>query len=121
MTQVSPSTARATRSLKTSTGTSVQFGPHASTSSSTKGTPSRRASSRANVVLPEPVDPTMEMRRLTRSGWRRRGRRLGGDDLCLFDLVVLVAAPALTPQRFDLLDQVVDDLVIGRTARCRRD
>src|SRR2546423_12742097 len=62
MTQVSPSTARATRSWKTSTGTSVQFGPHASASSSTCSTLSRRANSRANVVFPEPVDPTTEMR-----------------------------------------------------------
>src|SRR6266849_5200131 len=60
MTQASPSTARATRSLNSSSGTSVQFGPHASASSSTCGTPNLEASSAANLVLPAPVDPITE-------------------------------------------------------------
>src|SRR5438445_8564239 len=87
MTQTSPSTARATRSLKRSSGTSVQFGPHASASSSTKATPSRRARSRPNVVLPEPVEPTTEIRRGEPSGETGRGRPLGL--LYLLDGVVL--------------------------------
>src|SRR5438034_8044871 len=87
MTQASPSIARATRSLKRSSGTSVQFGPHASASSSTKETPSRRARSRPNVVLPEPVEPTTEIRRGEPSGETGRGRPLGL--LYLLDGVVL--------------------------------
>src|SRR5467141_1032738 len=117
MTQASPSAARATRSLKRSTGTMVQFGPQLSASSSTRGRPSRRESSRANAVLPEPVEPTTEIRfreALWLSG--RRLRRVRGSRLHRHQLVLAEKAVSLTRRREDLLDTRGD--LLGLLVRC---
>src|SRR5712692_8193525 len=54
------------RARNSSCGSSVQFGCHTTASSSVCGTASTSASLRAYVVLPVPVDPTIETRRMPR-------------------------------------------------------
>src|ERR1700730_15143471 len=105
-----------TRSLNTSMGTMVQSGPQLSASSSTCVTPSRRANTRANVVLPEPVDPTTEMR-FSEAQWLSGGLfrlRVRVARLHLHELVV--AQRAVSPSRrledfFDTLSDLLGLLV----------
>src|ERR687887_106074 len=58
VTQRSPAIAALVRSRSTESGAVLKSGPKYSESSSTCGTPSAAASSRASVVLPDPVRPS---------------------------------------------------------------
>src|SRR6478752_10402243 len=62
VTQRSAETAALTRSRNTESGAVLNCGPKYSASSSMCGTPSSAASSRANVVFPEPVRPSTKIR-----------------------------------------------------------
>src|SRR5262245_50687486 len=75
MTQPSPATIGSTSSRRPSSEISVQFGPWTRESSSTKGTPSRSASSLPTVVLPLPLALARTATRLT--GAARSDARAG--------------------------------------------
>jgi hypothetical protein len=62
VTQRSPAIASVVRSRSTGSGTVLKPGPKYSASSSTWGTSMAAASSRASVVLPEPVRPRIRIR-----------------------------------------------------------
>src|SRR6266545_2378148 len=67
VTHRSPATAAIVRSRSTRRGTVLRSGPKYNASSSTCGTPRAAASSRANVVLPDPVLPRTKIRSHPRS------------------------------------------------------
>src|SRR6516165_7190567 len=74
MTQLSPAARAATSARKASRSSSCHPGRWNTASSSTCSTPSRSASSRASVVLPEPELPTTETRGTPSPPRRRRPR-----------------------------------------------